>query len=299
MLSLSKILAPIDLSGRSASAVRFARQLAQRFHSELTLLHVLDSSIYELNASEMADPAIRRLRGVWQKQTESLLADFLTQELVNLDLHRIVLSGNPADQILQFANVEHTSLIVLPTYASEPCRQFVLGSVASRMLHSAHCPVLTGVHTLDAFPGELRGFRQILCAVDFSPQSLHALAWASQFGEQFQAQITIAHITPSSDDGVGAFFNPESRQNWAREIRDEDFDTRARQRIEQMRERVAADAKVFIDSSMDVPRAVCAAASQLSAGLVVIGRGPSTAIDRLRTKVYSIVRQSPVPVISV
>ena len=38
---------------------------------------------------------------------------------------------------------------------------------------------------------------------------------------------------------------------------------------------------------------------ELEADLVVVGRGSSEGIERLRTKVYSIVRQSPCPVVSV
>jgi len=62
---------------------------------------------------------------------------------------------------------------------------------------------------------------------------------------------------------------------------------------------VGANAAVHIDSSMDVPLAVCSAASQLEADLIVVGRGSCAGIDRLRTKVYSIIRQSPCPVLSV
>ncbi len=188
---------------------------------------------------------------------------------------------------------------MLPTYSYEPFRRFVLGSASSKILHDADCPVLTGVHTLDAFPNELRSFRKILCAVDLCPQSVKALAWASQVAEEVHAQLMIAHITPSTEAGVGEYFSPERRQNWATEIRHEEFATEARQKIEQMQKSVGASAAVFIDSSMDVPQAVCSAASQIEADLVVVGRGSSAGVDRLRTKVYSIVRQSPCPVMSV
>ena len=135
--------------------------------------------------------------------------------------------------------------------------------------------------------------------MDFCQQSVKALAWASQFAAEFHAQLTIAHITPSTEGGVGEYFSPDRRQNWATETRHEEFATQARQKIEQMQKSVGASAAVFIDSSMDVPQAVCSAASQLAADLVVVGRGSSAGLDRLRTKVYSIVRQSPCPVMSV
>ena len=95
------------------------------------------------------------------------------------------------------------------------------------------------------------------------------------------------------------YFNPQRSRNCATEGRHEEFARQARQKIERMQKIVGASAAVFIDSSMDVPQAVCSAASQLDADLVVVGRGSSVGVDRLRTKVCSIVRQSPCPVVSV
>jgi nucleotide-binding universal stress UspA family protein len=126
MLSLSKVLAPIDFSERSPGAARYAGRLASQFHSELTLLHVLDSSVYDLSGQEFTNPAIRRLCDGWRCRTKGLMADFLAEEFLNLDVRRIVLSGDPADMIVQFAHIEHSSLIVLPTYSGK-----VLDSTAS------------------------------------------------------------------------------------------------------------------------------------------------------------------------
>jgi nucleotide-binding universal stress UspA family protein len=299
MLPFPKILAPIDFSERSPGAARCAGRLAHWFHSQLTLLHVLDPSVYELTAHERTDPAIKGLCDGWRCRAEARLTDFLAGEFQDIGVRRIVLLGNPADVIVHFARFEHTSLIVIPSCPYEPFRQCVLGSAASRILEDADCPVLTGVHSPDASPHELHTFRKILCAVDFRPRSLKALAWASQFAEQLHAQLTVAHITPSTEGGVGEYFNPERRQNWAVETRHEEFITQARQKVEDMQKSAGASAALFLDSSMDVPRAVCSAASRLDSDLLVVGRGSSAGVDRLRTNVFSIVRQSPCPVISV
>src|SRR5690242_13954226 len=80
MLSLSRVLAPIDFSERSQGAARYAGRLAGHFHSELTLLHVLDSTVYELSGPEFANPAIRELCDGWRCRTKALMADFLAEE---------------------------------------------------------------------------------------------------------------------------------------------------------------------------------------------------------------------------
>ena len=42
MLSLPRVIAPVDFSECSRGAARYAGRLACQFHSELTLLHVLE-----------------------------------------------------------------------------------------------------------------------------------------------------------------------------------------------------------------------------------------------------------------
>jgi universal stress protein A len=293
MLPLPRVIAPVDFSESSQGAARYAGRLACHFHSELTLLHVLDPC-----AEELGDPA-SELSQWWQRRVETRLTNFLPGEFTTMNVRRVMLSGDPAGEIVNFARSGHTSLIVIPTHGYGPLRQCLLGSVAAKILHDADCPILSGVHAPDAFPDEARSFQKILCAVDFGPQSAKALEWASQFADEFHAELTIAHITPSSEGRVGEYFNPEVHGRWAMETRQGEFVVRAREKLEAMQKSASANATVFIDSSNDIPQAVCSAASELKADLVVVGRGSSEGIERLRTKVYSIVRQSPCPVVSV
>jgi nucleotide-binding universal stress UspA family protein len=294
MLTLPRIIAPVDFSERSERGARYAGRLACHFRSELTLLHVLDLSGYDLTASEFT-----RVSQGWHRQAEASLEKFLPDEFRNMDVRRVMLSGDAAGEIVNFAHSWRASLIVIPTHGFGPLRQCLLGSVAGRILHDADCPILSGVHMSVAFPDETRSFRKILCAVDFCPQSAKALEWASQFADEFHAELTIAHITPSTEGRAGEYFNPEVHGRWAMETRQGDFVMRAREKLEALRKNAGANATVFIESNNDIPQAVCSAASELEADLVVVGRGSSEGIERLRTKVYSIVRQSPCPVVSV
>jgi nucleotide-binding universal stress UspA family protein len=67
-----------------------------------------------------------------------------------------------------------------------------------------------------------------------------------------------------------------------------------------MQNRAGTNWAVFIEDSNSIPPAVSAAAAQLEADLVVIGRAASRGVlGRLRTNAYSIIRQSSCPVVSV
>src|SRR5262249_21281503 len=151
MFSLAKILAPVDFSELSPAATRYAGRLACHSHSELTLLHVLDSSVYELSAREAIDPAIRRLSESWRSRTEARLANFLPGEFPHLRVRRIVSCGHPAEEVVRFVHSERSGLVVIPTHGFEPFRSHLLGSVVSRILHDAGCPVLTSPHSQEGF----------------------------------------------------------------------------------------------------------------------------------------------------
>ena len=291
MLSLPKILAPIDFSERSPGAARYAGALACHFHSELTLLHALDSSAYELSAYEFTGPVVSTLPSERREDAEKLLANFLNGELRNMNVRRVVLSGDPATEIVEFAHAERMSLIVIPTHGYGPFRRFILGSVTAKILHDADCPVFTGVHIPDAPPDEIRSFRKVLCAVDFNPQGEKALQWAAEFAREFEAQLTVAHITPSLDGRVGETFDPEWRGSLAQN---------AQENIMALQKSAGTNAGVMIADNNSIPQGVCSAASELEADLLVIGRDTAGGLlGRLRTNAYSIIRQSPCPVVSV
>ena len=92
---LSKILLPVDFSERSAGAAHYANLLATRFHSELTVLHVL---------APLQSESSRRSRRVHagrfvpnrSAQVSGELDRFVAAHLAGLKVQRVVLEGDPA-----------------------------------------------------------------------------------------------------------------------------------------------------------------------------------------------------------
>src|SRR5258706_10787501 len=135
MLSLPRILAPIDFSERSPGAARYAGRLACHFHSELTLMHVIDSSAYEVTAYEFTGPVLSTLPAERRSEPEGLLANFLPDEFRNMNVPPIVLTGDPAGEIDDLAHSARASLTVLPTHAYGPFRRVTLGPGSATILH--------------------------------------------------------------------------------------------------------------------------------------------------------------------
>ena len=70
----------------------------------------------------------------------------------------------------------------------------MLGSTTETLLHKAPCPVLTvPAHTPDA-SSVSAPFTRVLCAVDFSPGSLRALALAESLAGEAGANLNVIHV---------------------------------------------------------------------------------------------------------
>jgi len=220
-------------------------------------------------------------------QVEKELETFLAGELAGTEAKRVVLEGDPARQIVEYAHAENVGLIVMPTHGYGPFRQFILGSITAKVLHDADCPVWTGVHLEEAPQTEPMPFRHILCAIDLGPQSCKALEWATAIQKEFGARLTVAHAMACSGD---AGHDGARAREMELTVRDD---------LARLQQRFGTVAELVVEPG-DPPKVVCDMAQRRQAGLLVIGRGSAAGVfGRLRTNAYAIIRQSPCPVVSV
>lgn len=290
MPQLSKILLPVDFSDRSRGAARYARMLAERYGSEILMLHVVEPIRYEFSAMEFGGTVLTDLAANRAAQARRRLENFLEAELAGQRLRRLMLEGDAAQTIVDVARREEVGLITMPTHGFGRFRRFILGSVTAKVLHDAQCPVWTGVHLEEApGAGEIR-LRTVLCAVDLGPQSLEPLRWATDLAADFQARLILAHAYPCIEMRPGECGERDLNAELAQSVR---------QRLEELRDKVGAPAELVTECG-DAPKVVCGIARQHNADLLVIGRGSAAGIfGRLRTNAYAIIRESPCPVVSV
>jgi nucleotide-binding universal stress UspA family protein len=282
MRSLAKILLPVDFSERSAGAARYARMLACHFKSELTLLHVLTPPHYEFGALEIGGSMLTELYATRTVQVRKDLDEFLASELPGLNVRRVVLEGDPARRIVEYAHSEQMGLIVMPTHGYGHFRRFILGSIAAKVLHDADCPVWTGVHMEEAPAVDAASMKHILCGIDLGPQTLKTFQWAAAMQKAFGSRLTVIHAPTCGVESAAA-----------------EMEARIRREIAPVEEEAGSQAEVLIEPG-DPPKVVCGAAARLGAGLLVIGRGSAGGVfGRLRTNAYAIIRQSPCAVASV
>ncbi len=272
MASFGRILLPVDFSERSLDAARQAEVLARHFHSDVTVLHVVDPDQPEFGTFERG--------GVKTCELETLL----DRDFAGASILRIVRDGNPAREILDFAGSNDVDLIVITSHGYGPFESFVMGSVAAEVLRDATCPVWISAHAQQGLPPM---FRIVLCAVDLGPGTESIVNWASQFAAAFSARLVVLHAIRSLESEG----QPDSPDEWLSSVEREELGT--------VKRKLGKEGQVLFAGG-DIPEAVCRQAQKLKADLVVIGRSPKADdVGTARTTSFTIIRESPCPVVSI
>ena len=291
MLSLTKILLPIDFSDRCVGAIRRDLPiLSNHFNTEITLLHVIPTS--SMGVAEMAIALSADAIAKIKQDTAARLDNFAREELDNKRVRRVLLEGDPARTIVEFAHSQKSDLIMIPTHGYGPFRRLLLGSVTSKVLHDANCPVWTSAHLENhPSPEEPILLKHILCAVDLGEHSEATLSWANQLSAEYGSKLSLVHVVAALDPRTEAYyFAPEWRNFVIHEtIKD----------MAKLKQTLSVQAEVRIELG-DIAKSVSLVAEQSKADLLVIGRGAVMgALGRFRTHASAIIRQSPCPVVSV
>jgi len=285
VLSVKKILLPMDLEETvlPVVVVRQAAALAHHFHSEILLLHVVRPLTYIAGGN-----TARELIEQEVAFTQEKLKECLGSGLNGLSVQRLVVKGDPAHEIFRTVAEQKIDLIVMPTHGYGAYERFLVGSVTAKVLHNGGCPVWACAHVEDA-PGQPFAIRNVLCAVDFSTHSLKTVRWEQDMANEFQARLTLAHVTPSVEIyGPGGY-------HVLTDMKQELVDGSMKQ-MAKIQQELGTKAEVFIGSG-DVPKVMSQAAKETKADLLVVG---CRSLDhRFGNTAYGIIRESHVPVLSV
>jgi nucleotide-binding universal stress UspA family protein len=271
MISFKKILFPVDLSAQGRAVAPSVAAMARRFSSGVVLLHVIEG------------PA-----------PEPELDWFSAGVFSGVPVVRELLEGDPAQQIVSYADQRKVDLIMMPTHGHGPFRALLLGSVTAKVLHDVHCPVWTGVHAEQMTSHSPDRWKRVLCAADTETDTdehgVSVLKWASQFAQQQNLDLLLVHAVAGAD----GMWTEESDPSMY-----EFLFHAARERLAKLQ----AGAGTNLDTRLmggSVGSAVRQAAVDYDADLIVIGRGAIQAtLGRLKNSASAIIRAAPCPVISI
>lgn len=136
-----KILVPIDFSPSSHAALDAATELAQRFGSEIFLLHVIPAFPNVSIPDSITEAAII------EKARQEATSRFATSEAAlgakGVKASSSVEVGNDvAGSILEAIDREDADLIVITTHGLSGWYPQVFGSITEKIVRLAQCPLL-------------------------------------------------------------------------------------------------------------------------------------------------------------
>lgn len=139
--SIERILVPLDGSELGQAALPYAEMLAFKTGAALDLLHVV-APPGAIEASLLTGPDWVKLIQVLQKAGEDYLKEMVRQlGERGIKASYEVVTGEPADKIVQYAEAKRVSLIAMSTHGRTGLARWVMGSIADKVVHSASMPV--------------------------------------------------------------------------------------------------------------------------------------------------------------
>jgi nucleotide-binding universal stress UspA family protein len=138
-----RILFPSDFSKGAKPAFAQALELAQALKAELLIVHAVAPVVpVEALYAPIADwdALSKKIQGAAQQELDRLAA-LARRRRVEVDT--LLTSGYAAEEILRVARARKASLIVMGTHGRTGLSRLMVGSVATRVMMSAPCAVMT------------------------------------------------------------------------------------------------------------------------------------------------------------
>lgn len=280
MFPFRRIAFPVDFSERCGAAVPYVREMVSHFKADLLLVHAFEYPLWQ----EHLEPLEPHPRSIELQR----LHDFAKDKFKGVRSEILVVEGEPGTAISCGVQRFGADLVMLPTHGHGTFRRFLIGSVATKLLHDLDCPVWTGVHT--ALEEHQPGFpyRSIVCAVDIDDSALSVAKAAAAFSESYGAKLSLVHVVDTPPMALEVDFSP---------FRGQLIDI-ADRRLREIRDWANIDADVAVLEGSVASR-IRSEVLEHHADLVILGRGHARGgLSRIGSHLYRIVRESPCPVLS-
>jgi nucleotide-binding universal stress UspA family protein len=287
MLPFHKILYPVDYSEPCQAIIPYVREMACHFNAELTVGHAYEP-LTSITQSELlvTDPDLQARAHALE---EERLRQFAAHAFPGQTVESIVELGEPGSVIDKLAQQYRTDLVMLATRGHGTLRRLLLGSITAKVLHDVNAAVWTGVGSSLVEHAVTIPYRSIVCALDDSNEAESVLRAAASFAAAYRAQLWIVHVVSTPP----AYPDVDLDQHIAQLTEASQF------RLRELKAKVGVDAPHTVVDAL-LADGIHQEIIRRKADLLVTGRGHTIGtFSRLWSHLYSIIRDSPCPVLSV
>ena len=185
-----RILVPLDTSELAEVALPYAEQMAGRLGSEITLMSVSHSAGEK--EQRVFRSYIRETVAVTKERANRYLEKPTGQDV---KVESAILVGNPAEEIVDYAERENIDVIVMATHGRSGIGRWTLGSVADKVLRATERPVVL-IRAKGARPDMLDkgAFKRALVPLDGSKESEAVIPYIEELASMLGAEVTLLQV---------------------------------------------------------------------------------------------------------
>jgi nucleotide-binding universal stress UspA family protein len=186
-----KILVTLDGSELAEIALPYAEELAGQLGSEITLLYV-------------ADPAVKHQDSMRQNYLQKMVevtmdnASKYSNEPAadrGVKVKSVVLTGRPAENIVDYADKENIGLIIMATHGQSGFKRWALGSVADKVLRATTRPVeLIRARTSHPDTKLNRKLNKVLIPLDGSGEGEAILPYIEELARMLGVKVILLRV---------------------------------------------------------------------------------------------------------
>jgi nucleotide-binding universal stress UspA family protein len=188
---IKTVIAPLDGSSTAEVTLPYVVEAAARMDSDVILLFVKEPNDYR--SENLIAVYLENMAEKIKKQAEKFLPE---ASHYALRVQTRILTGNPADEIINFAEKQPDCYIVMATHGqSGPNTRWVLGSIADKVVRATSTPV--GIIRASGNRPAVReatGIRNILAPLDGSKDSEVTLPFIKDIARLLKINVTFIHV---------------------------------------------------------------------------------------------------------
>ncbi len=186
-----KILVPLDGSQLSERALHIAQRILPRTNPELFLVHVVDPS-----RESAAHMHRTYLDGVAEASRQHITEESLKSQS-GTKVIPVLLHGDPATEIINFAQQNDISLVIMSTRNRTGIRRWALGSVSEKVYRQTMCScILIGADGETQSVQEVRTIGRILVPVGRTGSEQRFLSYVNAFDTRIVTQVIFLQAVP-------------------------------------------------------------------------------------------------------
>jgi len=182
-----KILVPLDGSSAAQIVLPYAEEIAVKFRSDIILVSVSESKAVDID--HLYHSYLEHIT----EQVKAQLEEYGIKKMPRV--YHDALLGEPAEQILKYADESNVSLITIASRGSSGRGPWLIGNIAAKVLRAAHKPVLLIRDAANRTAlQEKRLVKKILVPLDGSKTGEAAIASTAALAQALEAELVMLQV---------------------------------------------------------------------------------------------------------